>query len=202
MPYIHTLGAPDVDDMKASLRTNFELRMVYHGKQPPPSQPTARLLFAYLLVVDKAVREYVAGRSALLKHIHDKGGSASFIEGVGHFETCVNTLKRALRLITMLGTKSDAPTFDRTFRKLAHARSEEITDVRDAIEHIDQDILSPSGLQEGEAHLLTVDQAGEKLQIAKHEISFHALHTTIGALYKAGLEMIDALPNLTQASDA
>ncbi len=200
MPYIHSLDAPGVDDLKASLRTNFELRMVYHGKQPPPSQPTARLLFAYLLVVDKAVREYVTGDSALLKHIHDKGGTASFIEGVGHFETCVNTLKRALRLITMLGTKSDAPAFDRTLRKLAHARSEEITHVRDAIEHIDRDILS--GLQEGEAHLLTVDQAGEKLQITKHEIPFRALHTTIGALYKAGLDMIDALPNVTQACDA
>jgi hypothetical protein len=71
-----------------------------------------------------------------------------------------------------------------------------MTGVRDAIEHIDQDILTEGGLAEGEAHLLTVDRTGEKLQIAKHEISFRTLHTTIDALYKAGLAMINALPNL------
>jgi hypothetical protein len=195
MAYIATLDAPDAGEMTASLRSNLELRLVFHGKRPPHSQPTARLLYAYLLVVDKAVREYEAGRSALLKHIHG-GGIPSFTEGVGHFETCINTLKRALRLLTMLGTKSDAPAFDRTLRKLAQSRSEEITGVRDAIEHIDQDILTEGGLAEGEAHLLTVDRTGEKLQIAKHEISFRTLHTTIDALYKAGLAMINALPNL------
>jgi hypothetical protein len=47
------LNAPDAEEPTVRLRVTFELRTTYHGKQLPPSQPTARLLFAYLLVVDK-----------------------------------------------------------------------------------------------------------------------------------------------------
>lgn len=196
MAYFPALDAPETGELSTSLVTNFQHRMVFHSKQPPDSEPTRRLLFAYLLVVDKGVREYQAGRAALLNHLED-GGIPAFVDGVGRFETCINAVKRAMRLLTKLGNMADAPTVDRTIRKLAQNSSDAITAARDAIEHIENDIVSSGGLKEGEAHVLTVNGAGTNLEIASHQISFHTLRATLAALHKAGIAMIDALPSTT-----
>lgn len=199
MPYFSALDAPPADGLSISLHANLTLRVVFQGSEPPKSEPTARLLFAYLLVVDKAVREYTAGREALLKHANEHGGIAAFVEGVGRFETCINSVKRALRLLQMLGTQLDAPPTQRALRKLAQAQSDSITTVRDAIEHIDQDIAS-GAIAGGDAHLLTVNPEGHELCIAEHRITFRQLHTTVRALHSCGLAMLEGLPR--SASDA
>lgn len=202
MSYFDALDAPEADDLAASLMRHFELRVVFHGNRTPESKATTRLLLAYVLVVDKAVREYIAGRAALLEHLRGEDGTVAFVDGLGRFETCINTAKRALRLLSVLGTKTDAPTIDRNVRNLANARSSEVTNVRDAIEHIDQDILSPVGLKEGEAHILAVNKSGTHLEIASHQLSFRALRSTLGALHNAGMQLVDALRDPEFVADA
>jgi hypothetical protein len=200
VPYFEDLEAPEGEDLRPPLRLHFEVRVLFHGKRPPQTKATDRLLLAYVLVVDKAVREYIAGPTALLEHLRGEDGTVALIEGLGRFETCLNTAKRALRLLTMLGARADAPTLDRTVRNLAHARAGEVTNVRDTIEHIDRDILAPSGLKDGEAHLLMVNKEGTHLEIADHQISFCALRATLGALHRAGIEMVDALRDTAPAA--
>lgn len=122
------------------------------------------------------------------------GGIQAFFEGVGHFENCINSAKRALRALGRLGTQQDGPVIDRAIRKLAQSQATAITNLRDAIEHMDADIVTGAGIPEGDPHLLTVSKEGDQLEIGGYRISIIALQSVIKALYSAGFAMIQALP--------
>ena len=199
MTYFAALEAPEVGELAASVRALLEARLVLQGKHIPSSESTTRLLLAFVLVTDKAVREYASGRASLTAHEQRGGGIHSFVEGIGHFENCINSVKRALRLLHALGARPDTPPTDRTLRKLAQSASASITSVRDAIEHIDQDILSPEGLPEGQPHILSVNKQGDKLELGQYEISFQTLYQTLRALHKTAVEMVDSLPGPASA---
>lgn len=198
MSLFANLEAPQLSEADVTLRWQLEARMAYHGIQPPGTAETTRLLTAFLLVVDKAAREYVAGRAHLLQH-QQEGSIKSFVVGCGEFETCINSIKRALRLQIVLGTRLDAPQQNRTDRKLASSFARLVKGVRDAIEHIDQDILSPVGIAAGHPHILRVSDDGSHLEIGARRISFNAVHSVIGALHRAGDTMIKNLPSPSSA---
>ena len=127
------------------------------------------------------------------------GGIQAFVEGVGHFENCINAAKRALRALGRLGTQQDGPTIDRTLRKLAQSQAKTVTDLRDAIEHMDEDIVSSAGIPEGAPHLLTLDKTGDNLEVGTHRIPVVGLHGVVRSLHAAGLAIIQALPTPTDA---
>lgn len=151
MTYLATFNAPALEDVKSTLRWQLEAGIVFHARQVPNLPQAGRLLFAYVIVTDKAVREYRAGHGCISEHMAAGGGIRAFVEGVGHFENCINSTKRALRLLTRLANNPDVPALDRTVRRLAHVWSNEVTSVRDTIEHIDDDIMSVPGLPDGSA---------------------------------------------------
>lgn len=194
MAYLERFEPPELSAGTSTLRKQLELGMVFHARQVPPSPGTARLLMTYVITTDKAAREYMAGCRRVQDHMTAGGGIQAFVEGVGHFENCINALKRALRVLGRLGTQHDGPEIDRTIRKLAQSQAKTITDLRDAIEHMDADIVSDAGLPEGAPHLLTIDKTGANLEIGTHRISVAGLHGTVRALHSAGLAIIKALP--------
>ena len=163
----------------------------------PPSSSTVRLLTTYVITTDKAAREYSAGRRRVNDHMSGEGGIQAFIEGVGHFETCINAAKRGLRALGRLGTQPDAPALDRTIRRLAQSWATCITDIRDAIEHIDADIVNGTGIPEGDAHLLTITKNGESLEIGPHKITVIGLYGLVKALHGAGTAILHSLPTVT-----
>ena len=196
MAYLAAFAPPTLDSSASTLRGRFELCLVLQGKAPP-SEQTSRLLSAYLIVVDKAMREYRMACARIGAHMTDRGGLRAYVEGVGHFETCINSAKRAVRLLARLAAKHDAPPIDRALRRVAQTWERELTNVRDAIEHIDKDILSEGTIAAGEAHLLSVSNDGECLEIAAHRISLTALCTTLSTLYRGGNALLDGLPSPT-----
>jgi hypothetical protein len=193
MAYIDQFDAPELKAEAATLRKQLELALVFHGRQIPTNSSTGRLLTTYLITADKAAREYIAGYRRIKDHIAGNGVQ-SFVEGVNHFETCINSAKRALRVLERIGAQRGGLILDRTIRNLARSRAETITSIRDSIEHIDTDILSDTAISEGNAHLLTLDKSGVKLEIGKNSITLVALHSAMEVLYKAGIAMVNGLP--------
>jgi hypothetical protein len=193
MAYINRFDAPELKPEASTLRKQLEIAMIFHGRQIPTNSSAGRLLTTYVVTVDKAAREYVAGCGRIKEHLVE-GGVQSFVEGVNHFETCVNSAKRALRVLERIGAQRGGLSLDRTLRKLASTRANTITDIRDSIEHIDADILSDTELSEGDAHLLTLDKSGEKLEIGKNTMTLADLHSAIDVLYRVGVDMISRLP--------
>lgn len=148
MAYLDYFDPPELPAGATTLRYQLELGMVFHARQISPSPSTARLLTTYMITTDKATREYVAGCRRVQDHMIADGGIQAFVEGVGHFENCINSAKRALRALGRLGTQQDGPEIDRTIRKLAQSKAKTITDLRDAIEHMDAVITSEAGVED------------------------------------------------------
>lgn len=199
MTYLDRFEPPELAAGASTLRNQLELGMVFHARQVPPSKSTSRLLTTYMITTDKAAREYMAGCRRVRDHMMAGGGIQAFIEGVGHFENCINSAKRALRALERLGTQQDGPTIDRTIRKLAQSKTKTITDLRDAIEHMDEGIVSGAGIPEGAPHLLTIDKQGDNLELGTHRIPINGLHGVVGTLHSGGLAIIQALPTPSDA---
>lgn len=127
------------------------------------------------------------------------GGIQAFVEGVGHFENSITAAKRAFRALGRLGTQQDGPTIDRTIRRLAQSQAATITNLRNSIEHMDEIIVSDSGIPEGSPHLLTIDKTGENLEIGTHQFPIFKLHDVLHTLHATGLSIIHALPTPADA---
>ena len=194
MAYLSHFDPPLLDENMGTLRGHFELGLLLQGRQPPQDKSVSRLFTAYLIVVDKAIREYRSGCIMVMENMKS-GGIRPYVEGTGHFETCINSVKRAMRLLTGIARAPESPTADRQLRRSIRVWDTQLTNVRDAIEHIDADILSNGGLEEGMAHLLTISGDGLRLEIGAHSMPLHALHSTITSLHEAGSVMIQSLPS-------
>lgn len=201
MTYLERFEPPELPTSASTLRSQLELSMVFHARQVPPSSSTTRLLMTYVITTDKAAREYVTGCRRIQEHMVAGGGIQAFVEGIGHFENCINSVKRALRAFGRLGTQPDGPVINRTVRKLAQSKAKTITPLRDAIEHMDADIVTGEGIPEGAPHLLTIDKQGDHLEIGTHQISIIELHDIVKALYFAGSAIIQALPTPEPSAD-
>ena len=194
MSNVATFDAPLLEAGQSTLRWQLEVGIVYHARQVPNLPDAGRLLFAYLVITDKAMREYSAGHKRISEHMSKGGDTAAYVEGVGDFENCINATKRALRLLKRLAEHPNGPELNRTSRRIADVWSNQVTDVRDAIEHIDNGIISKTGLPDGSAHMLTINAGGTQLEIGSHNITFIALAATLQSLFRAGKEIIQALP--------
>ena len=194
MAYLSKFDPPLFDENLGTLCGHFELGLILQGRQPPQDKSVSRFFTAYLIVVDKAIRVYRSGCIKVMENFKS-GGIRPYIEGTGHFETCVNSVKRAMRLLTRIVKAPDSPTADRQLRRSISVWETQLTSVRDAIEHIDADILSNGGLEEGMAHLLTISDDGLRLEIGAYSIPLQALHATIASLHQAGSVMIQSLPS-------
>ena len=202
MSHLATFDAPVLEAGHSTLRWQLEAGIIYNAREVPNLPDAGRLLFAYLVVTDKAVREYRAGYKRISEHMATGGDTAAYVEGVGHFENCINATKRALRLLTRLASQPKGPELDRTARRVANVWADQVTNVRDAIEHIDNDIVSEAGLPDGSAHMLTINGNGTQLEIGTHHITFVALAGTLQSLFRAGTEIVKALPTPPVATDA
>ena len=195
MPYFNDLHAPDLSDLAPPLAVRLINGLLFQGKEGPPDPTVSRLLTGYVMVTDKAIREYTDGRTTLLTYSKSQNELLLMFDGVGRMETCISSAKRALRLLGRIGTTRSPLAVDRTLRKLAQSPEKAITSIRDAIEHIDSVIVDGPTLKPGDAHLLAIDHAGKHLEIGSEQMTFDALARSLRSLHKTGAKMLDALPS-------
>lgn len=193
MTYISKLVAPELGSEKSSLRTYFILKMVFHANQSPTDELTARLFLMFLVIVDKSVREYCAGRDQLLLYVVSGNQTSLLFDGLGRFETCIVTLKRAYRLLDRLKNQKESPQYGRSLKRLIATYENSVTNIRNSIEHMDEKIIN-NELKDGDAHLLIIDSSGLSLEVASDKLTFTEIHNAIKYFYSAGLAMIEALP--------
>jgi hypothetical protein len=198
--YFIELHAVDLSSLNPPLADRLKSSILSEGKSPPIETSLLRLLTGYLLVTDKSVREYNAGRATLISYCKSKNQTQLLLEGLGRMETCISSTKRALRFLSRLSSSKSPLAVDRTLRKLAQNPEGLLTSLRDAIEHMDADIVAPGKLKEGEAHLLAIDHAGRTLEIGKHKIALNSLAQAVSALHKTGEQLLAALPVDERAS--
>jgi hypothetical protein len=136
MPYIKECRVPDLSEFRTPIVSEYTLRLVFHGAGTSDRRARS-FVINYILSVDKAIREYNAGRELLVQYAASSNRTTLLIEGLGRFETCINSTKRALRFIDRLAAHQAGPEIERLTRRLLQGYIALITSIRDSIEHMD-----------------------------------------------------------------
>ncbi len=164
-----TCEAPDLLSLSSNLVAEGYMRMLFHSAES--SNPKTRALrFGYLRLVDKCTYEYRNGRASLQEYVksHEIG---TLLRTASHFESCINSMKRAVNYLNALRKDQDGPTISKNISVLKNEKR--IRKIRDSIEHTDKDILKQI-ISPGEPHVLMVTDEGLSLggeKICWHEIA-------------------------------
>lgn len=139
-------GMPDLR-LEASLRSKRQLGNLLgvHGPYTPRGKQIAD---GFVRLVEKAILEYQASRSALVSFLQE-GEVDTHFRAQDHFETCLQATHRAIayldRLRSMGFQQADGTAFIPRPRDLEVLRDEvkaKVRELRDLAEHLDQDIVS------------------------------------------------------------
>jgi hypothetical protein len=80
----------------------------------------------------------------------------------------------------------DNPEISRTTRRLLDNLHGQVRPVRDAVEHMDQDVAK-GAVQPGDLHMLSVSRDGRTLQIGVHTLPFPDLASALRQLHALAL---------------
>lgn len=101
-------------------------------------------------LIDKAIYEYNQSREyALLENDEPKRSVEDMTENgryiyvhfiANHLENCIITVRRLIRYFDRVKSGKGSPVLDKLLKKQIESLSKDITNTRDLIEHMDQDI--------------------------------------------------------------
>jgi hypothetical protein len=196
MPTLKECKMPKIDlDYKAVSRY-WGARMVGTDIGYPSEMYRA----VFIRLADKALYEYIMARNAVLAQIERKDIShplTTFIAGkpfyyivIGnHLETCVNATKRALDILKRMKCDNRVPFFiDRTFRKEVERFFEEVKEMRNILEHIDEEI-SKGTIKKGQAYLPAINEDATEVEIGDQKLDLISLAKVISKLHEFALEL-------------
>ena len=191
MLYIKRCEAPDISDLGDNLLSRFVTKFFLDVLNVPKTAGASRLLTGYLMITDKAVREYAAGRNTLIAYSDGAGGVALIAEGLGRFETCINSLMRAFHLLDEMQGYSDSPAFEGSRRELIEACNLDVAPVRRIIRQIAKDIVARNVSEMDTTHLLAINQDGDQLDIGDHSLALVDIAVSLRRLHETGCNLID-----------
>ena len=152
---------PDLKDLFDKQILVYLLNTTFRGRGPR-KHPAVALTVQFVTLTDKATYEYKQGRAELVTFL-DRPAQLNLISPMfrasDHFETCVTTLYRASRFLVKVAGCRDAPTVVREDRRYVEHVLKRLKDVRDAIEHMEEQLLADV-IAEGEAVSLFPDDQG------------------------------------------
>ena len=133
---------PDLSNLNSKVILTFILNAMLKGGGPRDLQAWA-LVISYVRLVDKAVVEYQSARAYLEEYVTtDFFHMSPVFRATGHIETCIGTLKRAIRALDRIRRDQQSPEIPKHLPVLSGQTPERITEVRDAMEHMDERILN------------------------------------------------------------
>jgi len=187
MPYIKECKAPDLTDLSIPVMRDYLFNLVF-DHAGIEDQTASSFLHNFLMVTDKALSEYNAARELLIKYVASANKTMLLIEAFGRFETCINSIRRCLRYVDKMARHPFSPVIDRTLRRSLESYESNIKPLRNAIEHMDEDILSgetPRGIP----HALKITSDAEYLQIASYRLSFTDISAILRQLHSLATKL-------------
>ncbi len=144
-------------------------------------------------IVDKAVFEYEEARSSYLQQVATLRDGAllplsALFRSVAHMETCIHSVRRALRFIDRLKSHKGSPAIPRTTRKIINSYTKAFVDIRDIVEHMDE-MIADGRFVRGRMPMLMLTQSGDGVSIADKSIQFDALASLLRELKKLAKEL-------------
>lgn len=137
---------PSLEHLEQSLRSKRDLGKVM-GVHAQPSGRARQIADGYVRLVEKVVLEYQESRTNLVAFLAT-GTADHEYRAQDHFESCVQSLHRAMEYLEQLRRfgykRSDGTPFipkPRELQVLRDSTRTQVRHMRDAVEHLDKDIL-------------------------------------------------------------
>ena len=142
------------------------------GQLPAQDDLTGyRGLLNLVRLTDKAINEYSAARKECVEFEAHKyeGRISPFFRAIDHIESCINSTYRATRHARRLRSRIVTAELDRTDWRAIQNAETQLKDVRDTIEHTEEQVANG---------VITDDQLGllwlneKSLAIGSHEVTY------------------------------
>ena len=142
------------------------------------------LATVFIRKVDLAAYEFAVARYNWLTHgtQRESGGGVFFtLPAAGdHLELCILSLRRAIRCLDRLRQSKDFPQIDRLLKKRIDHAGNDLVQIRNTIEHVDEEIAH--GLEMDEPNTLLITADGKFASISDATIEIEAIHRCISLL--------------------
>jgi hypothetical protein len=153
---------PKLDDLGGYRSLAHILNVVFRGGGPQQRQ-SAALVRNYIRIVDHLIIEYQSARDALTSYVNTPNEvMGPLFVATGHFESVITSLKRAQRFLERIKRDRAVPSVDKELAVISKEAIKKVTDIRDAIEHLDEKVIKGK-IEEGESIALLVKSDGVEL---------------------------------------
>ena len=153
----------------------------------------------FIRLLDKALREYHEAREAILADIAEANRSAEkrgkdgrrtyFIAFTDHIETCINAVSRLFKLLERIKSEKGSPAFPRELRRLVETKSKSVANVRNVVEHMDEQIQKGE-ITPGKPIMLTISKNDDRVIVSKYEIKFEELAMVLEKMHEIALYIL------------
>ena len=174
-----TCEMPDLSDLNSKASLMLILNRMFAGGGPKDSKSYA-LVMNFIRIVDKLVVEYESARASLSEYINTPNNVISpLLVATGECESCITTMVRAINLGRRIRRDQNGPQLARTIPVLAKAVGSRANDMRNAIEHIDGQIVKDTWVP-GEPVCLLLKN--DRLELIGEELEYSELAAWISQL--------------------
>ncbi len=185
---------PSVDHMFNQGMLNLLLDRAFSGLPPQLPQEFAEVgLYTNLVrLTDKSLREYDAARFELLDYLDGWGAesrkglrTSPYIRAIDHMENLVSALARGINCIDALRSRG----VDRNGSKIPNSKREDVTRMRDMIEHTDDRLtksstrMSRPTFEQGQPYALRLEN--EFMLLGNWMVRYEDLAAAVSVLYES-----------------
>jgi len=147
----------------------------------------------FIRILDKALEEYGKAREAILDQIAERKRPPEEMAKVGliiymfaftdHIDTCINAVARLYKLLDRIKSEPESPIFPREIRRLVETRSKPITNIRNAVEHIDE-LIRNDEVAPGQPIMLALSGNHDGVAVSSYEIKFEELAMVLRTMHE------------------
>ena len=178
------LKIPDLSDLR-NLSVWFAVTRLLLASGPK-SYAQYALVVNYICLIDLAVDEYQDGRELALSDLEHGEIIGVMIRAAGYFEACISNVKRALNHLKVIRSQKDFPPdlkngLPRTLKVLRGNVENKITNIRNAIQHLERDIENLNVTQDDPICLIL---ESDQLLLGGYSISYQELSEWLKEFHK------------------
>jgi hypothetical protein len=178
---------PDLSSLNGKKILGLILNLLFRGGGPKNNLAKA-LVNNYIRLVDQILWEYNAARDSLELYVSTPNEVISpLFKCIGHMESCIRTINRAINFARKIRHHQESPDVEK-LNVLSGRVGNRIEDMRNAIEHLECDILAGK-MEEGGANTLIV--RNDRIELFDKCISYSELAKWIEELHDLASKLKD-----------
>ena len=188
---------PDLSSLDSHLITRLIPQLLIG--EPNLSPKAAQYRRNFIRLIDKSLREYSEARDHLLSEVAEskrtteemiKTGRHLYVIGfTDYMENCINAISRLFRLLDRIRSEKESPEFPRALRRLLLTKSQSIKDIRNSVEHIDEQIQKDE-ISAGNPIMLSYNNDGDGIAISNFNIKFQDLASVLTNMHEIALYLL------------